>query len=209
MRRLLVVLAIAALAAVALTAVAVAADDGPLAVRSPGRGTIGGTTPGVAAPAGPGVSSPGSGSPALGDGTVSSPPLTASPTPAPGGIAGGPLRPIPAAVAARYDPAWGALGTITDLTPTDADADESGSGLLGSFLVVGDPRRSGPDDVGRAFVNVFANARLLRLGDDGALVPCGFAALHEGAVVAVRFSGPVADSYPVQATAGQVVVLAD
>ena len=187
MRRLLVVLVIGLLAAAAATAVALAGGGEAGSPPAPDPGAVTGSSRTV----------------------VTSPPLLATPAPAPTAVAGGKLRPVPPAVVSKYDPAWGMLGTLTSVTAVDDLSPTGRSAALGSFLAVGDPRHPYPDGIDRAFVNVTSDTRLVRLGDDGALVPCVFAALHEGAVVAVRFTGPVAESYPVQATAGQVVILAD
>ena len=205
MKGLLIALAVAIAAATAVTAVAAAV--GGSSSSQPGPGGASSVTPAPAAPHDPVAGSPGSSG--SGSGTVSSPPLTASPVPAPTGIAGGALRPVPPAVVSKYDAAWGMLGTLTSVTAADDPSRSGRSAALGSFLVVGAAHHLYPDGIDRALVTVTSDTRLVRLGDNGALVPCGFGALHSGAVVAVRFSGPVAESYPVQAVAAQVVVLAD
>ena len=201
MQRLLAVLAIGTFAAAVVAAVALAAGGGSRV--APGATTPAATSPGAA------TASPPAG------GVISSPPLTASPAPAPpAGIAGGTPPAIPAGVASKFEPSWGLLGTVMHVTsappaaPNDGAPTSGARAVLGSFLVVGDRRHLAPDGIDRAFVAVTSDTRLYRLVD-GDLVPCGFAALHEGAIVAVRFTGPVAESYPVQATAGQVVLLAD
>ena len=187
MRRLLVVLVIGLLIAAAATAVALAGGDEAGSPPIPDPGAVDGSPRTV----------------------VTSPPLLATPAPVPSTVAGGKLLSVPPAVVSKYDPAWGMLGTLTSVTAVDDPSRSGRAAALGSFLVVGDPHHAYPDGIDRAFVTVTSDTRLFRLGDDGALVPCGFAALHEGAVVAVRFTGPVAESYPVQATAGGVVILAD
>ena len=45
------------------------------------------------------------------------------------------------------------------------------------------------------------------LVNDGKRTPTSFADLKPGQKVEVNFTGPVAESYPVQATAGEVMIL--
>ncbi len=87
-------------------------------------------------------------------------------------------------------------GTITVVTP--------GEGNLGTVMV------EGPGDGGvsydKASVNVVANTRLLLKGADG-YGRLTFADLRVGDTVDVWFTGAVAESYPVQATGGTIVVI--
>ena len=73
-----------------------------------------------------------------------------------------------------------------------------------SFLVVADPSVSGVYD--RAMVRVTADTVVWAPAGEGrrSLVSGD---LHDGLRVAVRFTGPVAESYPVQAVAADVEVL--
>lgn len=56
----------------------------------------------------------------------------------------------------------------------------------------------------KATVRVSRETKIF-LGHDGK--PTSFSFLHEGDLVEVTFSGPVAESYPVQATAARIVIL--
>ena len=77
------------------------------------------------------------------------------------------------------------------------------SGVGGSFLVKGTPL--GTAGVDYASVRVTADTRIyVRSGD--ALTPVGFSALQDGQTVEVDLVGAVAESYPVQGTAGTVVI---
>lgn len=58
----------------------------------------------------------------------------------------------------------------------------------------------------KASVRVDAETMLMREETDGAYVRIAFADLAEGMTVSVWFEGPVAESYPVQAYAGTLVV---
>ena len=73
-----------------------------------------------------------------------------------------------------------------------------------SFLVVADPHVSGVYD--RAVVHTTADTVVWAPAGEGrrSLVAGD---LHDGLRVAVRFTGPVAESYPVQAVAADVEVL--
>jgi hypothetical protein len=88
-------------------------------------------------------------------------------------------------------------GVVSDLTP-GSDAQTA------SFLVVADPDvRSSVD---RAWVRVTGETTIWApAGEDRTELTIDD--LAEGLRVAVRFSGPVAESYPVQATAGDVEIL--
>ena len=73
-----------------------------------------------------------------------------------------------------------------------------------SFLVVADPNISGAYD--RAMVRTTADTFIwARQGEGRHRLDSGD--LHDGLRVAVRFTGPVAESYPVQAVAADVEVL--
>jgi hypothetical protein len=90
--------------------------------------------------------------------------------------------------------------------PGGADITGTISGLNGgtSFLVVADAVVLGGVD--RAFVRITPDTTLWTAAGEGrrSLSPGG---LSDGLRVAVRFAGPVAESYPVQATAADVQVL--
>jgi len=73
-----------------------------------------------------------------------------------------------------------------------------------SFLVMADPSTSGAYD--RAMVRTTADTFIwARQGEGRQRLDSGD--LHDGLRVAVRFTGPVAESYPVQAVAADVEVL--
>jgi hypothetical protein len=73
-----------------------------------------------------------------------------------------------------------------------------------SFLVVADPSSSGAYD--RAMVRTTADTVVWAPAGEGRRTLTA-AALRDGLRVAVRFTGPVAESYPVQAVAADVEVL--
>ncbi len=85
-------------------------------------------------------------------------------------------------------------GTITHLDPA------------GSILIEGVTEQDTEFD--RASVTVTAETRIYRL-EEGNLLPATFASLQVGQRVQAAFTGPVMESYPVQATASQVVILSD
>ena len=85
---------------------------------------------------------------------------------------------------------------------SDVSADPSGPG--GSFLVRGTPL--GQSGVDYASVRVTTDTRIY-VESGGSLAPAGFAALSDGQTVKVALVGPVAESYPVQGTAGTIVIL--
>ncbi len=93
-------------------------------------------------------------------------------------------------------------GSIKKVTPTPK-ASEKGA-LLGSLLI------EGPKDAGtshdKASVRVTAATKIYK-GAGGARKPAMFSDLKEGLTVEATFTGPVAESYPVQATAGEIVIL--
>lgn len=86
-------------------------------------------------------------------------------------------------------------GTITSVTPASDG---------GSLLV------EAPDtpefEYDRASVRVTGSTVLLRLGEGDMTERIGFGDLAAGQTVDVWFEGPVAESYPVQASAGTLLV---
>jgi hypothetical protein len=88
----------------------------------------------------------------------------------------------------------GAAGNISADTP----------GQGGSFLVKGTPL--GQSGVDYAAVRVTPDTRIY-VKSGGSLALADFAALRDGQTVEVDLLGPVAESYPVQATAGTVVIV--
>lgn len=87
---------------------------------------------------------------------------------------------------------------------TDPDSD-----VVGSVLVEEQPDRpvggKGPPAGDKASVTVDTGSQILRPAGDG-YAEAAFDALEVGQVVQVWFSGPVAESYPVQAGAEAVVI---
>jgi hypothetical protein len=88
-------------------------------------------------------------------------------------------------------------GVVRDLTP-------GGDAATVVLLVVADPGVTGSYD--RASVRVTAKTTVWASAGTGT-EELTAADLAEGQRVAVRFTGPVAESYPVQATAGDVEIL--
>ncbi len=99
----------------------------------------------------------------------------------------------PAPSPARFD----LQGSVLTLTPDPPSG-------LGSLLVKGVPL--GTSGVDYALVRVTPETRILRqLGDHSGSVT--FAALAVGQTVKVALVGAVAESYPVQGTAGAILIL--
>ena len=89
-------------------------------------------------------------------------------------------------------------GVVRDLTPA------AGDGALPALLVVADPAVT--SSVDRAWVRVTAGTTIWARSADGRR-ELGADDLSSGQRVAIRFTGPVAESYPVQATAGDIEIL--
>lgn len=93
-------------------------------------------------------------------------------------------------------------GTIEKLTPTKRAPGRTK--VLGSMLVVAPRDKKFSYD--KAFVRVTEATKLFKkVGDERK--PATFSDLKVGQTIEVRFVGPVAESYPVQASAGEVVIL--
>jgi hypothetical protein len=184
MRRLFVVLTVAGAVSIALGAVALA-------------GARGGDATGGASP----------GSPGLGpDDPVGTSVPTPSPVPEPPGQGGVTPVHLPRSVIAKYDPSWGLLGRVQSVDRQSAGPSDGAAGPLGSLLVVGDRALIADGGIDSASVTVRTATRIVALRD-GVLVPAGFDEIHAGSIVAVNFIGPVAESYPVQAVAAQIVIV--
>jgi hypothetical protein len=95
-------------------------------------------------------------------------------------------------------------GTITGVYPAEGALRERG--MLGSILVETMPGTKTPYD--KASVTITVNTRLVEqtTGNGQDQRPAAFEALQAGQSVQVEFTGPVMESYPVQATAGAVVI---
>jgi len=93
-------------------------------------------------------------------------------------------------------------GTISSLTSANEDAKKKG--ILGSILVEGVKEATTTYD--KASIKVTTKTSISRKTQKGEK-PYRFDDLKKGAKVQVDFIGPVAESYPVQATAKSIVVL--
>ena len=91
-----------------------------------------------------------------------------------------------------------------DVTGVVSQVDGGPGRDQGSFLIVADPAVSSTVD--RAMVRVTADTVVWAPEGEGRR-SLTFSDVRAGARVAVRFTGPVAESYPVQATAADVEVL--
>jgi hypothetical protein len=88
-------------------------------------------------------------------------------------------------------------GTVTEIVQGRED-------VAGSILIEGIVEEDTEYD--RAFVTVTDETRIFeQVGEDRR--PASFAALEIGQRVQARFTGPVMESYPVQATAAEIVIL--
>ncbi|MHB1318349.1 MAG: hypothetical protein ACYCYF_07015 [Anaerolineae bacterium] len=113
----------------------------------------------------------------------------AEPTfPVPGGPAGGVEGPaLPVDI----------TGNISDVQPGSGD-------VLGSIRIEGEKIEGNPYD--KAVVRITGDTRLWEKTADG-YIPATFDDLQFGATVTASFTGPVMESYPVQATAAEVTLL--
>ncbi len=93
-------------------------------------------------------------------------------------------------------------GTITRLNPGD-DATRK-EGILGYLLVEGQKEKDTEHD--KARIRVTDKTKIERLVE-GARKPAEFKDLKRGMKVQATFTGPVAESYPVQAAAGTILIL--
>jgi hypothetical protein len=93
-------------------------------------------------------------------------------------------------------------GTITRVTPVDEAGQKAGR--LGVILVEGVKDATTEHD--KASVRVTNKTRIEKLAGKERK-PAKFADLKKGVRVQARFTGPVAESYPVQATAGEILIL--
>jgi hypothetical protein len=110
------------------------------------------------------------------------------------------LRAVPArGTASAGDPSR----PVSNLDPTPTPAPAAGSPEY-VLLVEGSPTEGTTYD--RASVRVTAQT-IVAQGDEQQRQPATAADLAVGQRVAIWFTGPVAESYPVQATAGEVVIL--
>lgn len=93
-------------------------------------------------------------------------------------------------------------GTITSIYQADAQSKEKG--IIGSLLIEGAIEEDTEFD--KASVTVTDKTRIFEeKGEERVVV--GFDSLQVGQRVEARFTGPVMESYPVQATASEIVIL--
>ena len=81
---------------------------------------------------------------------------------------------------------------------------EEGEEILGVIRVEGEKVEG--NVYGRADLRITTDTKLFE-SQDGELVPVDFAALEFGQFVEAKMVGPIAESWPVQAKAGEVVIL--
>lgn len=93
-------------------------------------------------------------------------------------------------------------GTITSLSPADEQA--KAAGTLGSILVEGTVEKDTSFD--KASIRITDKTRILERQAQGE-VEVNFDTFKLGQTVEAKFTGPVAESYPVQAVAGEVIIL--
>jgi hypothetical protein len=84
---------------------------------------------------------------------------------------------------------------------------EGSGSVLGTILIEGAIEDDTTYD--KASVRVEDDTEIFQEEADGTLTEATFAQLSEGLQVEAWFTGPVADSYPVQAKGARIVILAD
>jgi hypothetical protein len=94
-------------------------------------------------------------------------------------------------------------GPITSISAPRIAAG-AGQNFVGTIMIEG---KKEPDtNVDKASVRVTPKTRIFR-EENGKRIEATFADLQVGQRVTAQFTGPVAESYPVQATAGEIVIL--
>jgi len=96
----------------------------------------------------------------------------------------------------------GIRGAITQSTPASEELKKKG--MLGTLLVEG-PKALNPNS-DKASIRITDKTKLEKMVD-GQKQPATFEDLKVGLKVHALFVGPVAESYPVQATAGEVLIV--
>ncbi len=89
-------------------------------------------------------------------------------------------------------------GDITQITNSDAKE------VLGMILVEGDLEED--TKVDKASVTVTDKTKIFVLGNESVVEEADFSFLQAGQIVEVEFTGPVRESYPVQATAKTIFI---
>ena len=107
------------------------------------------------------------------------------------------LAVVPSAGVAEAQEATGGAGGITGIV-----TDVTGA----SLLIEENPNEQSGSE--KASVEVTDETRIFRR-QGGHLTPAGLDDLEVGNQVETSFAGPVAESYPVQATAGSIIILED
>jgi hypothetical protein len=93
-------------------------------------------------------------------------------------------------------------GTPASVSPADEEGKKAG--ILGTMLLEG--RKDKDTEYDKAMVKVTKATKIFQqVGRD--LKPASFDDLKPGVKLEVQFQGPVAESFPVQATAGRIVIL--
>lgn len=93
-------------------------------------------------------------------------------------------------------------GMPVSITPANDTAKKAG--ILGTLVMEG--QKSKDVEYDKASVKVTKATKIfVRSGKD--LKPAKFEDLKPGVKMEIQFTGPVAESYPVQATAGKIVII--
>jgi hypothetical protein len=95
--------------------------------------------------------------------------------------------------------------SIRGMPASVSPADDAGkkAGILGTILIEG--RKDKDTEFDKAFVKITKTTKIFKMvGKD--LKPASFDDLKPGVKTEIQFVGPVAESFPVQATAGKVVI---
>lgn len=93
-------------------------------------------------------------------------------------------------------------GMPASVSPADDDGKKAG--ILGTILMEG--RKDKDTDYDKAMVKVTKATKIFQqVGRE--LKPASFDDLKPGVKMEIQFQGPVAESFPVQATAGKIVIL--
>jgi hypothetical protein len=105
------------------------------------------------------------------------------------------------ALAAQEEEEIDIRGKITNIRRADRDVDDN---LLGAILIEGVKEADTGFD--KASVRVTKETRIFDERETGRK-QVSFDSLKAGQKVSARFVGPVMESYPVQATAGEIIIL--
>jgi hypothetical protein len=93
-------------------------------------------------------------------------------------------------------------GTPASVSPADEEAKKGG--VLGTILMEG--RKDKDTDYDKAMVKVTRGTKIFQqVGRE--LKPASFDDLKPGVKLEIQFQGPVNESFPVQATAGKIVII--